>query len=181
MTLRATAMSQPPDEDWVDLRYSADGSVFETRIPWRVFDDIADFQNGDQRWRRHRAGGRRSACLALIGLDLRTELVRAVKKKMFAPGVVAAERRLAAGEALPQAQAADGVISTRGRRSRPARSRRPTARSGICASLPSSWNNTTRSIGDDFDEFFSEVQRVLSLLPRDGLILDVRGNGGGYV
>jgi hypothetical protein len=32
-----------------------------------------------------------------------------------------------------------------------------------------------------FDEFFAEVRQVLSLMPSDGLILDVRGNGGGYV
>jgi C-terminal processing protease CtpA/Prc len=36
-------------------------------------------------------------------------------------------------------------------------------------------------IGDDFEEFFGEIRRILSLMPREGLILDVRGNGGGYV
>jgi hypothetical protein len=40
MTLRTISMSPPPDEDWVDLRYTVDGSVFETRIPWRVFDSM---------------------------------------------------------------------------------------------------------------------------------------------
>ncbi|HEX5293133.1 MAG TPA: hypothetical protein VFX25_30030, partial [Streptosporangiaceae bacterium] len=44
MTLRDAAMSPPPDEDWVDLRYSGNGSIFETRIPWRVFDSIDDFK-----------------------------------------------------------------------------------------------------------------------------------------
>jgi len=36
-------------------------------------------------------------------------------------------------------------------------------------------------VRDDFEEFFGEVKRLLSVMPKDGLILDVRGNGGGYV
>jgi hypothetical protein len=63
MTLRTLAMSLPPEEDWVDLRYSAGGSIHETRIPWRVFDTVADLTlrrpaPGTPRWqapkRRHR-------------------------------------------------------------------------------------------------------------------------------
>jgi len=178
MTLRATAMSQPPDEDWVDLRYSVDGSVFETRIPWRVFDGIADFQKAISGGGDTALAGVEAPASHLIGLDLRTELVRAVKKRLFAPGVVAAERRMAAGEPVPVAA---GVI--------------PTTRPEIAARTVTTAHGTFGhlriftfaleqhhpDIGDDFDEFFAEVRQVLSLMPSDGLILDVRGNGGGYV
>ena len=178
MTLRATAMSQPPDEDWVDLRYSVDGSVFETRIPWRVFDGIADFQKAISGGGDTALAGVEAPASHLIGLDLRTELVRAVKKRLFAPGVVAAERRMAAGETVPVAA---GVI--------------PTTRPEIAARTVTTAHGTFGhlriftfaleqhhpDIGDDFDEFFAEVRQVLSLMPSDGLILDVRGNGGGYV
>ena len=178
MTLRTMSMSPPPDEDWVDLRYSVDGSVFETRIPWRVFDNIDDFKKAI-------SGGGDTALAAveapashLVGLDLRTELVRGVKKRMFAPGVVAAERRMAAGEAAPVAV---GVI--------------PTTRPEIAARTVTTAHGTFGhlriftfyleqhhpDIGDDFDEFFAEVRQVLSLMPKEGLILDVRANGGGYV
>jgi C-terminal processing protease CtpA/Prc len=34
---------------------------------------------------------------------------------------------------------------------------------------------------DDVDTFISEFIRILALLPQDGLILDVRGNGGGTI
>ena len=33
----------------------------------------------------------------------------------------------------------------------------------------------------DIDTFIGEFVRILALLPQDGLILDVRGNGGGYI
>ncbi len=178
MTLRATAMSQPPDEDWVDLRYSVDGSIFETRIPWRVFDDIADFQKAISGGGDTALAGVEAPASHLIGLDLRTELVRAVKKRLFAPGVVAAERRMAAGETVP---VAEGVIST----TRPEISARTVTTAhgtfGYLRIFTFALEQHHPDIGDDFDEFFAEVRQVLSLIPSDGLILDVRGNGGGYV
>jgi C-terminal processing protease CtpA/Prc len=182
MTLRAAAMSPPPDEDWVDLRYSVNGSIFETRIPWRVFDSIDDFKKAISGGGGTALAGVEAPASHLIGLDLRTELVRAVKKRMFAPGVVAAERRMAAG-AAPPAPAADGDI--------------PTTRPEIAARIVTTAHGTfghlrifTFSLElhdpnnptiEDFDEFFAEVQRVLSLMPKEGLIVDVRGNGGGFV
>lgn len=181
MTLRTPAMSPPPDEDWVDLRYSVNGSVFETRIPWRVFDSISDLTQV--------AGGGGGTAMAggdapashLVGLDLRTELVRDVKKQMFAPGVVAAERQMAAGEVPPQAPAAGGAILT----SRPEIAARTVATAhgtfGYLRIFTFSLEHRHPNLADDFDEFFAEVRRVLSLIPREGLILDVRGNGGGYV
>jgi hypothetical protein len=178
MTLRATAMSQPPDEDWVDLRYSADSSVFETRIPWRVFDGIADFQKAISDGGETALAGVEAPASHLIGLDLRTELVRAVKKRLFAPGVVAAERQMAAGETVPVAA---GVIPT----TRPEiAARTVTTAHGAFGHLrifTFALDKHHPDIGDDFAEFFAEVQRVLSLMPSEGLILDVRGNGGGYV
>ena len=179
MTLRATAMSPPPDEDWVDLRYSVDGSVFETRIPWRVFDSIDDFKKAISGGGGHRAGGRRSACFApgrpgpahRAGPGRQEEDVRARRRRGRAPD----------GSGRGAHQSPPALSRQRGRRSRPARSRRPTARSGTCASSPSAWSSTTRTSVDDFDEFFAEVRQVLSLMPKEGLILDVRANGGGYV
>jgi len=182
MTLRDAAMSPPPDEDWVDLRYSVNGSIFETRIPWRVFDSIDDFKKAISTGGGTALAGIEAPASHLIGLDLRTELVRAVKKRMFAPEVVAAERRMAAGVS-PPAPAADEDI--------------PTTRTEIAARTVTTAHGTfghlriftfSLTLHDpnnptiqDFDEFFAEVQRVLSLMPKEGLIVDVRGNGGGFV
>jgi C-terminal processing protease CtpA/Prc len=182
MTLRDAALSPPPDEDWVDLRYSVNGSIFETRIPWRVFDTIDDFKKAISGGGGAALAGIEAPASHLIGLDLRTELVRAVKKRLFAPQVVAAERRMAAG-AAPAAPAADGVI--------------PVTRTEIAARTVTTAHGTfghlriftfsltlhdpNNPTTEDFDEFFAEVQRVLSLMPKEGLIVDVRGNGGGFV
>jgi C-terminal processing protease CtpA/Prc len=180
MTLRTPAMSPPPDEDWVDLRYSTDGSVFETRIPWRVFDSINDLTQAMGGGAGTTLAGAEAPASHLIGLDLRTELVRDVKKRLFAPGVVAAERRIAAGDA-PQAPAAGGVIPT----SRPEMAARTvTTAHGTIGHLrifTFELEQHHPDIGDDFEEFFGEIRRILPLMPREGLILDVRGNGGGYV
>jgi peptidase S41-like protein len=182
MTFRDAAMSPTPDEDWVDLRYSVSGSIFETRIPWRVFDNPDDFKKAISGGGGTALEGIEAPASHLIGLDLRTELVRAVKKRLFAPGIVAAERRMAAG-AAPPAPSADGDI--------------PTTRTEISASTVTTAHGTfghlrifTFSLTlhdpenptiEDFDEFFAEVRRVLSLMPKEGLIVDVRGNGGGFV
>ena len=180
MTFRDAGMTPPPDEDWVDLRYSVDGSIFETRIPWRVFDSIDDFRKAISSGGGTALAGIEAPASHLIGLDLRTELVRAVKKRMFAPEVVAAERRMAAG-AAPPAPAADGDFHPR----RPEiAARTVTTAHGTFGHLRIFTFHLEQhhpDIGDDFDEFFAEVRRLLSLMPKEGLILDVRANGGGYV
>ena len=163
MTLRATAMSPPPDEDWVDLRYSVDGSVFETRIPWRVFDGIDDFQKAISGGGDTALAGVEAPASHLIGLDLRTELVRAVKKRMFAPGVVAAERRMAAGETVPVAA---GVIPT----TRPEiAARTVTTAHGTFGHLrifTFAWSSTTRRSVTTSTSSSPRCGRCLSLMPR---------------
>ena len=180
MTLRDAAMSPPPDEDWVDLRYSVNGSIFETRIPWHVFDSIDDFKKAISGGGGAPLAGVEAPASHLIGLDLRTELVRAAKKRMFAPEVVAAERQMAAG-AAPPPPAADGTITT----VRPEiAARTVTTAHGTFGHLrifTFSLEQRHPQLMDDFEEFFAEVRSLLSLFPREGLILDVRGNGGGYV
>jgi hypothetical protein len=182
MTLRTISMSPPPDEDWVNLSYSVDGSDFETRIPWRVFDTIDDFKHAISVGSGSAVAGIEAPASHLIGLDLRTELVRAVKKRMFAPDVVAAERQRAAG-AAPPAPAAPGDIEVK----RPEiAARKVTTTHGTFGHLRIFTFNLTlhdpnHPTVQDFDEFFAEVKRVLSLLPQEGLIVDVRGNGGGFV
>jgi C-terminal processing protease CtpA/Prc len=38
-----------------------------------------------------------------------------------------------------------------------------------------------RTLGVTPDEFVAEFIRLIGLLPQNGLILDVRGNGGGHI
>ena len=180
LTLRSLGASLPPDEDWVDLRYLVDGDPHEARLPWRVFDSVEEIISPDTP---------PSGLLAgltvppghLIGLDARTELARRVKKQLFAPAAVAEERRVARSRATvpttTEAQQAAGIIATN----------RPDE---LLAKTIDTAHGTfgylrifTFLMRDgDIGAFVSEIARLLdNEFPPDGLIVDVRGNGGGYV
>ncbi|MEU7904578.1 S41 family peptidase [Actinoplanes sp. NPDC049118] len=178
MTLRTLALSAVPDEDWVDLRYLVGGTAHETRLHWRVFDTSADL-NGPLPDSGPFAGlGVPSA--HLVGLDLRTELVRQAKKQLFVPAAVDEERRVAAQAGdVPEptaGQLAAGEIPT----TRPdeLRARVVTTAAGTFGHLRIF---TFHMRDQGIEAFLNEVIRLLDALPKNGLILDVRGNGGGYV
>lgn len=180
LTLRSLAVSLPPDEDWVDLRYVVAGSPHEARLVWRVFDGVSEILGGD---------AEPSGLLAdltappahLIGVDFRTEVVRRAKKQLFAPAAVKEERRVERSRAaVPRAtehQRAENIVPT----SRP---------DDLLAKIVDTAHGTfgylrlyTFHMRDGkIGEFVGEVARLLDEeLPPDGLIVDVRGNGGGYV
>lgn len=177
LSLRFLGGSLPPDEDWVDLRYLAGGEAHETRLPWRVFDTVQEIVN---------AGTPPSGMLAtpvghVVGVDLRTELIRRVKKQLFAPAAVREERRVSrSSAAVPRTtadQAAAGIIAT----SRP---------DDLLARVVSTAHGTygylrlfTFHMKDGkIDDFVAEVGRLLDEeFPPEGLVVDVRGNGGGFI
>lgn len=200
LAFRVLALSPSPDEDWVDLHYrppgAAEGEVREVRIPWRVFDGMAEL--------RQASGGMFGEAAAvtapddatggtvpvppgdMVGVDLRTDVVQRVKKALFAPGVAVEARRVeavaAAGDALEptDAQAAAGEIPTT--RPNELSARTVTTPSGTFGHLRIfTFHMEGADAGAAIDAFRQEVVRLLALLPRDGLILDVRNNGGGYV
>jgi C-terminal processing protease CtpA/Prc len=180
MTFRSLAMSLPPDEDWVDLRYEVNGNVHETRLEWRVFDSVSEIVSG--------ASGPEGLIEALrtplryhVGVDLRTELVRRAKKQLFAPGAIQEERRVARfkGKRLgpTQYQRAERIIPT----TRPddLTAREVDTDAGTFGYLRL-WTFHMRDGG--IEAFILEVMRLLEEeFPSDGLIIDVRGNGGGYI
>jgi hypothetical protein len=180
LTLRSLGASLPPDEDWVDLRYLVDGEPHEARLPWQVFDSVEEIVSPDTP-----PTGLLADLAAppghLVGLDVRTELVRRVKKQLFAPAAMAeAERVARSTAAVPRAtehQKAAGII--------------PTGRPDeLLAKTVDTAHGTfgylrifTFLMRDgDIGGFVSEVARLLDdEFPPDGVIIDVRGNGGGYV
>lgn len=165
LTIRAMAMSSPPDEHWVVVGY-LDGAVArELRMDWQVFEPEPgpSGSGGD--------GGSGRARTSL-GLDLRTELARRAKKALFNPRAMATER---------------------------AASRRPKDRTGVnlgdTSTMPDvfAFRPVTTAGGtkgyiriwtfmvNDEDAFVAEFVRMAGLLPQTGLIVDVRGNGGGNI
>jgi C-terminal processing protease CtpA/Prc len=113
-------------------------------------------------------------------MDLRTELTRRVKRRLFAPASLHAPAPSAvkAGARKRRATAplAAGPVATS----------RPDELKARVVDTPSGTYGHLRIFtfhmqDQNIEAFINEVIRLLTVLPPEGLILDVRGNGGGYV
>ena len=116
------------------------------------------------------------------GADALGEARRADRGRRAAQQRSHSRRAIASSPGAGGAQAARA--GPRGRQPRELRRRRlgrartvtirdRTRDSATCASTPSRVTN--------LDRYMAEVQRILAPLPQDGLIVDVRGNGGGVI
>ena len=186
MTFRAMIASLPPDEDWVDLSYrDLDDDERETRLPWRVFDSVQEIISGSDQPTGHLAS-LTTPLRYQVGLDMRTELIRRAKKRLFSPGAVREERRMKRYQTKQLA----------GRRPRATAAQKaaqviPTTRpDDLSARTVDTAHGTFGYLrlwtfhmkDENIDAFVQEVERLVSdEFPRAGLIVDVRGNGGGYV
>ena len=165
LTTRALRITLPPDEAWVIVGYRTDaGDLAEVRIDWLVNpplpsgDDPLDGIGGDLR------------TAAALGLDLEHHLVQQMRKALFSPGVVAAEKKVA-------------EIVEEGGELGALQSRMPTvfeARSVITPGGTFGYIRI-RTFSADVTEFGIEFTRLISALPQNGLIIDVRGNPGGII
>jgi hypothetical protein len=178
MTLRSINMSLPPDEDWVDVTYKVDGATHESRVPWRVFESATEvttpgtlpsLPTGVEVEAKH-----------LVGMDLRTELTRRVKRRLFAPASLHAPDPSAAKAGARKRRAVEPLAAG------PVATSRPDELKARVVDTPSGPYGHLRIFtfhmqDQNIDAFINEVIRLLTVLPPEGLILDVRGNGGGYV
>ena len=161
LTIRSMAMSSPPDEHWVIVGYRDATAERELRLDWQVFEPDP--------------GPNATAALSgratahLLGLDLRTEIARRAKKTLFNPSAMTAERQAA------QRQSAADLTTT---------STMPDVFAFRTVTTPSGTFGLIRVwtfMVDQADAFVTEFVRMAGLLPSDGLIIDVRGNGGGNI
>jgi hypothetical protein len=169
MTQRPLSMLAPPDEDWVVVGFTVGGEAREISFPWEVRDRLSapnamDTAEADER------------IAASLGVDALVEAMRRAQKALFAPEKIELELQMAeAGAAAPADEL--GAVSTM-----------PDVLEFRSVSTPHGEFGYLRirtfSVGRtdaDVDAFIAEVQRILELLPRHGLIIDVRGNGGGII
>ncbi len=173
MTVRPMAMTLPPIEEWVVIGYTGeDNTARELRIPWQVFKPDDAVVSGIV------ASLSETHATSAVGLDLNMELTNRARRALFVEDSVAREKR--AESLLAQGTQGDAKLDS------------------LLASTsfhPNTFefktiNDGNRELGylrirtfsePSPDQFIAEVQRILALLPQDGLIIDVRNNGGGII
>lgn len=164
LTIRALLLSPPPDEEWVIVGYETDaGVVAEIRFDWQVSPSIASALDAN-------AVAQTRASSAL-GLDLENEIVRRMRAALFAPEVLVARR----DAATRHAQGAPFA---------PLESRFPdvfSAKEVTTAAGTFGYLRIWTFAHWPPEEFVNEFIRLIQNLPQRGLIVDVRGNGGGVI
>ncbi|EGV17774.1 S41 family peptidase [Thiocapsa marina] len=163
LTVRPLIQSLPPDEDFVLVEYQTpDGRLRELRVPWFVFEPDTSRTAG--------LGEIAPEVAAQQGIDLEQTMVRLARKILFAPQVVAAEGKMARRKAPPRGRGLDtmmpGVVEAR-----------PVPTDAGEIGYVRIW---TFSV-ENADAFVAEFIRLVEQLPQDGLVIDVRGNGGGLI
>ena len=167
LTIRPLSHGMPPDEESVTLRYiDEQGQVGYWTQEWLVFEPgrSPGELNPDALSRQ----------AASVGLDPQTDDVQLARKALFA-GKIAARERKVGMEGFDKP-----VVNTRG---------------GVATFLPTVFRAKTVktdqgefgyiriftfAVNDD-QVFLDEFKRLLRALPERGLIVDVRGNGGGLI
>jgi C-terminal processing protease CtpA/Prc len=146
--------SLPPDEKWVTVEYrDKNGRIREIDFEWVVSGPPDE---GDDPLEPH-------------GLSLETQRIQQMRKALFAPKVVHSSRRLAAAPnrlALlkDMESALPGYIQVAPRKTRHGEV---------------GYVRLYSFDVPDADSLVDEFIRLIALLPQDGLIVDVRDNGGG--
>ena len=172
MTVRPMAMSLPPAAEWIVVGYQTGGEDREIRLPWRVFrpdpvaeGDATDADSGEE-------------IAAAIGLDLNMELTNRARKALFVRDAVDLSKE--AADLRTRDASADRTLQTF---------------MGANSLFPDTFQFETIDTGQvevgylrirtfgrpGPQSFITEVIRILELLPQQGLIIDVRGNGGGII
>ena len=157
LTIRALLLSPPPDEEWVIVGYETEaGERLEIRLEWQVTPSIPSGLDPD-------AAGRGAS--AALGIDLENEIIHRMRAALFAPEVLDARRD--AAEPLTALESRFPDIFTAKEAATP---------SGTFGYLRIRTFNHWPP-----EEFLGEFLRLIAALPQRGLIIDVRGNGGGVI
>ena len=161
LTVRSLRSHLPPVEQWVVVGYrGTDGVDRELRQDWLVADNLPPFADVDAL----------SPAAANSGLDIGGDEIGRAKTLLFAPDVagygLSGQQQQFAGAGADLPTSLPQVF----------RARTVATASGTFGHL----RIFTFSV-DDPDAFVAEFIRLVDQLPDNGLILDVRGNGGGHI
>jgi len=153
LTARPLIVLSPPDEEWVIVGYRTPrGRKHEIRVEWLVTELPPE-----------------NDVVAPRGLSLETERIQQIRKFLFSPETVELEKKMAAGPR--RTSRLKGTQTTMPGIFRVAEVK---TRHGAFGYIRIFSFDVT-----DADKLVAEFIRLVRQLPQNGLIIDVRDNGGG--
>jgi hypothetical protein len=155
LTIRPLVIQLPPDELWVTMSFTtADGESRELRLEWLVVENLPSFAD-----EAAEPGADGPPADVTLALDIDGYETSRAKAMLFAP------------ECLDADASADPLTSELPRVFRARVVETPSGSFGHLRIFTFNVN--------DWRPFVAECARLIDLLPQDGLIIDVRDNGGG--
>ncbi|HEU0133321.1 MAG TPA: S41 family peptidase [Allosphingosinicella sp.] len=165
LTQRPLLIVLPPDEEWLTVSYVAlDGTAKESRFQWQV-PALPGGLSGVE-------PNAVSAEAAALGYDIETVAVQAARQALFAPQVTETMAAIAAAGG----DATDFVQGTASTMPNVFTANPVTTSRGTFGYI----RIRTFSVPSDV-AFVNEFVRLAELMPPEGLIIDVRDNGGGLI
>ena len=166
-TVRSLAFGPPPDEDWVTIQYvDHQGQDQTEQQTWQALPIVPTPPDG----------AAQAAALGVpLGLDVEGARLARLRTLLFAPEFIAAEQSGEPVDAGPESiDVAPGMSTV-------FQARRVTAGDRVFGYLRIRTFVPPTSGADGVIGFVSEFIRLLSQVPQDGLVVDIRGNPGGAI
>jgi hypothetical protein len=174
MTTRPLLQSLPPREDWVTLTFIHKAGIGEIRFPWSVFQPPA-------RVNAVPANVAAAAGSATLGIDVGLAVAQRARQILFVPESVNRSQMFAAnatsGSNWPGTQELDQDPKNN-----------PTSfpdevEYGVKQTAYGKFGYLRLRSFDvqDVEAYVNEIVRIVSMLPSNGLIIDVRSNPGGNI
>ena len=168
LTFRPLSRVLPPDEEWVVVQYvDLEGKKRQTKQPWLIASQFS------QLFKEETTSG--AGLQFAMGYDHQTQEVHQVKKYFFAPKAVAYEHASAKAKKKPikLSKGTNNLATTLPGYFRVKRIKHKGKQYGYIKIFS--------FYTPDDQAFVDEFVRLLQNLPDTGLVLDVRGNGGGNI
>lgn len=180
LTIRPMAYTTPPDEAWVVIDYLDGDERRQARFEWQVHEaepvtmtDGAELRPLEQS----------PETAKILGYAAETEATRLARKALFFPKSVSSEGGFLTASALGASEA-DGLSTRSADHVSQSASRMPdlfqfrTVRTSLGTF---GYVRIYSFMTADAEAFVDDFVRIVNLLPASGLIVDVRGNGGGNI